>query len=42
VSVLVQLEPGPSWCLEASASSSVDGWNQALSFVERHTKGVTL
>lgn len=39
VSVVVHVEPGAPWCLEASAASSVDGWNQALAFVERHTKG---
>lgn len=37
VSVLVHLEAGPPHTLETVAPSSVDGWNEALSFVERTT-----
>lgn len=37
VSVIVHLEAGPPACLEASAPSSIDGWTQAIGFVERAT-----
>ena len=37
VSVIVHLEAGPPMCLESSAPSSIDGWNEALAFVERAT-----
>lgn len=37
VSVLVHLEEGPPACLESSAPSSIDGWTEALAFVERST-----
>lgn len=37
VSVVVHLEEGLPACLESSAPSSIDGWNEALTFVERAT-----
>lgn len=37
VSVLVHVEAGPPHTFQASAGSMVDGWNQALQFVERAT-----
>jgi len=41
VSVIVHLEEGSPACLESSAPSSIDGWTQALAFVERATGKVT-
>lgn len=37
VSVLVHVEAGPPHAFQSSAGSMIEGWNQALQFVERAT-----